>query len=168
MRVWASFCLGEQALILYLLSAAKQIQQMSYHILPGGSQYAQKCRRPYKLLKSFKSKWTWGTVQSFIHVIYLCCLPAPLPIFRIVGEPPHVPVRLDHLRPQNVVLLILTYSHCLQAAVELKGLRAELQHLREKRKVEVENSAGGKIKTEGRRGNKKDKRDRGRGENRKK
>lgn len=40
--------------------------------------------------------------------------------------------------------------------------------MREKRKVEVENSAGGKIKTEGRRGNKKDKRDRGRGENRKK
>lgn len=161
MRVWASFCLGEQALILYLLSAATQIQQMSYDILPSGSQYAQKCRRLYKLLTVIQIKTNMGrkknTMYSFMHVIYLCCLPAPLPIFGIVGEPPHVPVCLDHLRPQYVVLLILTYSNCLQAAVELKGLRAELQHLREKRKVEVENCGGGKIKMEGRRGNKKDK-----------
>lgn len=66
--------------------------------------------------------------------IYLCCLPAPLPIFGIVGEPPHIPVGLDDLWPQDVVLLILPYSHRLQATVELKGLRAELQHLREEEK----------------------------------
>lgn len=69
-----------------------------------------------------------------MYGIYLCCLPAPLPIFGIVGEPPHVPVGLDDLRSQDVVLLILPYSHRLQAAVELKGLRAELQHLREEEK----------------------------------
>lgn len=68
----------------------------------------------------------------WLQVFYLCCLPAPLPIFGIVGEPPHVPVRLDDLRPQDVVLLILPHSHRLQAAVELKGLRAELQHLRDR------------------------------------
>lgn len=59
---------------------------------------------------------------------YLCCLPAPLPVFGIVGEPPHVPVGLDDLRPQDVVLLVLPHGHRLQAAVELEGLRAELQH----------------------------------------
>ncbi len=51
-----------------------------------------------------------------------------------MGEPPHVPVGLDDLWPQDVVLLILSYSHSLQAAVELKGLRAELQHLRKEQK----------------------------------
>lgn len=53
-----------------------------------------------------------------------------MPIFGIVGEPPHVPVGLYDLRSQDVVLLILPHGHRLQAAVELKGLRAELQHLR--------------------------------------
>lgn len=48
-----------------------------------------------------------------------------------MGEPPHVPVGLDDLRSQDVILLILPHGHRLQAAVELKGLRAELQHLRE-------------------------------------
>lgn len=62
---------------------------------------------------------------------HLCRLPSPLPVFGIVGEPPHVPVRLDHLRPQDVILLVLPHSHRLQAAVELEGLRAELQHCRE-------------------------------------
>lgn len=66
-----------------------------------------------------------------MYDIYLCCLPAPLSIFGIVGEPPHVPVGLDDLRPQDVVLFVLPYGHRLQAAVELKGLRAKLQHLRE-------------------------------------
>lgn len=73
-----------------------------------------------------------------MYVFYLCCLPAPLAVFGIVGEPPHVPVGLDDLGPQDVVLLILPYSHRLQAAVELKGLRAELQHLRGE-----ENGGGG-------------------------
>lgn len=53
-----------------------------------------------------------------------------MPIFGIVGEPPHVPVGLYDLRSQDVVLLILPHGHRLQAAVELKGLRAELQHLK--------------------------------------
>lgn len=45
-----------------------------------------------------------------------------------MGEPPHVPVGLDDLRPEDVVLLVLPHRHRLQAAVELKGLGAELQH----------------------------------------
>lgn len=61
---------------------------------------------------------------------YLSCLPAPLPIFGIVGEPPHVPVGLDDLRSQDVVLLVLPHGHRLQAVVELEGLRAELQHFK--------------------------------------
>lgn len=44
-----------------------------------------------------------------------------------MGEPPHVPVGLDDLRPQDVVLLILPHGHRLQAAVKLKGLWAQLQ-----------------------------------------
>lgn len=48
-----------------------------------------------------------------------------------MGEPPHVPVGLDDLGPQDVVLLVLPHGHSLQAAVELKGLRAQLQHWRE-------------------------------------
>lgn len=85
-----------------------------------------------------------------MYVFYLCCLPAPLAVFGIVGEPPHVPVGLDDLGPQDVVLLILPYSHRLQAAVELKGLRAELQHLRgEENGGEVEKSGGGEIKRDG-------------------
>lgn len=65
-----------------------------------------------------------------MYALYLCCLPAPLPVFGIVGESPHVPVGLNDLRPQDVVLLILPHSHRLQATVEFKGLRAELQHLK--------------------------------------
>lgn len=67
--------------------------------------------------------------MSFVS-FYLSCLPAPLPIFGIVGEPPHVPVGLDDLWPQDVVLLVLPHGHRLQAVVELEGLRAELQHFK--------------------------------------
>lgn len=92
-----------------------------------------------KWLQSFKSKLTMrfilkkrkNSLRVYAHIIYLCCLPAPLPIFGIVSEPPHVPVGLDDLRPQDVVLLILPYGHRLQSTVELKGLRTKLQHFRE-------------------------------------
>lgn len=47
-----------------------------------------------------------------------------------MGEPPHVPVGLDDLRPQDVVLLVLPHGHRLQAVVELEGLWAELQHFK--------------------------------------
>lgn len=57
--------------------------------------------------------------------------PAPLTVLGVVGEPPHVPVGLDDLGPQDVVLLVLPHRHGLQAAVELEGLGAELQHWRE-------------------------------------
>lgn len=60
-------------------------------------------------------------------------LPAPLPVLGIMGEPPHVPVGLDDLRPQDVILLVLPDGHRLQAAVELEGLRAQLQHCRTRR-----------------------------------
>lgn len=53
-----------------------------------------------------------------------------------MGEPPHVPVGLDDLRPQDVVFLILAYSHRLKAAVEFKGLRAKLQDFRGGEKME--------------------------------
>lgn len=69
--------------------------------------------------------------------LYLYCFPAPLSVLGVMGEPPHVPVGLDDLRPQDVVLLILPNSHRLQAAVELEGLWAELQHLRKRKKGEM-------------------------------
>lgn len=74
---------------------------------------------------------------------YLSCLPAPLPIFGIVGEPPHVPVGLDDLRSQDVVLLVLPHGHRLQAVVELEGLRAELQHLVEEGGEREQERGGG-------------------------
>lgn len=77
---------------------------------------------------------------------HLRCLPAPLPVLGIVGEPPHVPVGLDDLWPQDVVLLILPHGHRLQAAVELEGLRAQLQHWRGgEEKVESEEGGGEKL-----------------------
>lgn len=75
-----------------------------------------------------------NALKGFLIMFYLCCLPAPLPVFGIMGEPPHVPVRLNDLWPQDVVLLILPNSHSFQTAVELKGLRTKLQHWRSKHK----------------------------------
>lgn len=54
--------------------------------------------------------------------------PAPLPVLGVMGKSPHVPVCLDDLWPQDVVLLILSHSHGLQPAVKLKGLWTELQY----------------------------------------
>lgn len=97
-----------------------------------------------------------------MYVLYLCSFPAPLPVLGIVGEPPHVPVGLDDFGPQDVVLLILPYSHRLQAAVELKSLRAELQHLR---KVEEERwQWRWRGQTKGREGRKKGKEQKRNGE----
>lgn len=90
-----------------------------------------------------------GNIPHSCSGSHLCRLPAPLPVLGIVGEPPHVPVGLDDLRPQDVVLLILPHGHRLQAAVELEGLRAQLQHWRGgEEEVEGDDRGGEKFNKE--------------------
>lgn len=57
---------------------------------------------------------------------HLYCLPAPLPVFGVVGEPPHVHVRLDDLRPKDEVLLVLPCGDGFYAAVKAEGLGTQL------------------------------------------
>lgn len=58
---------------------------------------------------------------------YLNSLPAPLPVFGVVGEPPHVHVRLYDLGAEDEVLLVLAGGDGLDPAVETKRLRTQLQ-----------------------------------------
>jgi len=61
---------------------------------------------------------------------YLNGLPAPLPVFGVVGEPPHVHVGLDDLGAQDEVLLVLARGDGLDAAVKTKGFWSQLQSWR--------------------------------------
>lgn len=65
-------------------------------------------------------------------------LPSPLPVFGVMGEPPHVHVGLYDLRAEDEVFLILASGDGLDPAVETKRLGAELQSWRgEKIKKDV-------------------------------
>lgn len=109
----------------------KNLSQTTYHHL-SWSWMLQKtpCVVTQLLQKNQKKQTGSGLKKKKSH---LRRLPAPLPVLGIMGEPPHVPVGLDDLRPQDVILLVLPDGHRLQAAVELEGLRAQLQHCRTRR-----------------------------------
>lgn len=135
------FCAAKIPLIIY-----------QTHLSGEGYRKAQQTSRIATYKKANENK-KWFCLDSNIpHSCtgsHLCRLPAPLPVLGIVGEPPHVPVGLDDLWPQDVVLLILPHGHRLQAAVELEGLRAQLQHWRGgEEEVERDERGGGKFNKE--------------------
>lgn len=61
------------------------------------------------------------------QTFYLNSLPAPLPVFGVVSEPPHVHVGLNDLGTEDEVFLVLPGSDGLDPAVETKRLRPQLQ-----------------------------------------
>lgn len=75
------------------------------------------------VLVTLHNKWC---VKSTWQSSHLHRLPAPLSVLGVVGEPPHVHVRFDDLRPQDEVLLILPCGDGLHAAVETERLGTQL------------------------------------------
>lgn len=59
--------------------------------------------------------------------IYQRCLPAPLPVSRVVSEPPQVPVGFDDFWTQDVILLSLSDRYGLYCAIKLEGFGTQLQ-----------------------------------------
>lgn len=62
---------------------------------------------------------------------HLHSLPAPLPVFGVVGESPHVHVGLDDLWAEDEVLLVLARGDGLDPPVETKRFWTQLQGCRE-------------------------------------
>lgn len=60
-------------------------------------------------------------------MFYLNSLPAPVPVFGVVGEPPHVHVSLYDLGTEDEVFLILSGGDGLDPAIEAKRLGTQLQ-----------------------------------------
>lgn len=75
-----------------------------------------------------KNWWHYviSDVPNPLDSSHLHRLPAPLSVFGVVGEPPHVHVRLDDLWPQDEVLLVLPRGDGFYAAVETEGLGTQL------------------------------------------
>lgn len=67
------------------------------------------------------------TIFVLINEFYLNSLPAPLPVFGVVGEPPHVHVGLYDLRTEDEVFLVLAGGDGLDTTIETECLRAQLQ-----------------------------------------
>lgn len=78
--------------------------------------------------------------------IYLNSLPAPLSVFGVVGEPPHVHVRLDDLRSEDEIFLVLAGGDGLNAAVEAKRLWTQLQSYREQNIQEMKKHVATSVK----------------------
>ncbi len=71
-------------------------------------------------------RYVISDVPNPLDSSHLHRLPAPLSVFGVVGEPPHVHVRLDDLWPQDEVLLVLPRGDGFYAAVETEGLGTQL------------------------------------------
>lgn len=70
-------------------------------------------------------------------MFYLNSLPAPLPVFGVVGEPPHVHVGLDDLGTEDEVFLILASGDSLDSAVKAEGFGSQLQSWGGENRVDV-------------------------------
>jgi hypothetical protein len=58
---------------------------------------------------------------------YQDSLPSPVAILLLLGQSPHVEVRFDDLRPQDVVLLVGTHRLGLGVRIKAKRFWTELR-----------------------------------------
>lgn len=65
--------------------------------------------------------------ECFGFQTHLHSLPAPLPVFGVVSEPPHVHVGFDDFWPQDEVFLILSCGDGFHTAVEPERLGPQLK-----------------------------------------
>ena len=68
----------------------------------------------------------WGGLCEGV-TSHLDGLPAPVAVLLVLGEAPHVEVALDHLGPQDVVLLVLPHRDRLSPPTEPERLRTQLR-----------------------------------------
>lgn len=84
-----------QSITFYVQSITLPIQSITIPI--------QSITLPYNILHY---------IQNLLHYMYnllhyLYGLPVPVPVLVFLGQPPHIEVGLYHLRPQDIILLIL-------------------------------------------------------------
>lgn len=69
--------------------------------------------------------------------MHLHGLPAPLPVFGVVGQTPHVHVALDDLWPQDVVAVTQSGGCGLGSCIKAERLRTQFGGCRQKKTLQL-------------------------------